>query len=211
MWLAVGIPVLVAAVGLVGLAASRAVATTALPYYSESTFTPAWTPVAHRVRPFAMFDQTGSRVTDRDFAGRPYVASFIYTRCSVICPQLVSGLKKVDQRVRDPRLVILSFSVTPDLDPPSVLAVFGRDRGIDPRRWKLLTGRKADILSLARDSFFADDGRLRESLKDEESFLHTEKIVLVDGDGRLRGVYNGSQRFDLDHLVDDAILLLGQK
>ena len=176
----------------------------ALPYYTDATFTPSWKESAQRVAPFTMLDQTGASLTDRDLAGRPYVASFIYTRCSVLCPQLVSGLKSVQERLVHNELTIVSFTVTPELDPPAVLAGFGRERGIDPKRWKLLTGSKADILALAANSFFADDERLRASLSGPEAFLHTEKLVLVDGVGRLRGVYNGSQRSDLDHLVEDA-------
>jgi protein SCO1/2 len=78
-----------------------------------------------------------------------------------------------------------------------VLAEFGRLRGIDPRRWLLLTGDAAQIRRLAKQSYFADDARGGDAL------LHTEKLLLVDARSRLRGVYNGSQPFDVERLIAD--------
>lgn len=143
-------------------------------------------------------------MTLRDLAGRVHVASFIYTRCSAICPALVSNLKRVEAAIEDPRVVIVSYSVTPDLDPPATLAAFGRERGIDPARWKLVTGDREQIYALARDTYFATDERLRATLTGTSALLHTEKLLLVDRRGRLRGVYNGTQPFEIDHLIEDA-------
>jgi len=179
-----------------------------LPYYDSPDLTPRWHDVSHTVAPFAMTTQAGESLSSRDLEGRVYVASFIYTRCSVVCPRLVTSLREVDSAIPDPRLVVLSFSVTPDQDPPSVLAEFGRERRIDSARWKLLTGDKRAIYDLAHSSFFADDERLTGTGAENE-FLHTEKLVLVDGAGKVRGVYNGSQRFDVEHLIEDIGRLLG--
>jgi protein SCO1 len=178
-----------------------------LPYYDSPELTPRWHDVSHRVAPFTMTTQTGEVLKSDDLAGRIYVASFIYTRCSVVCPGLIRSLRQVEAAISDARLTLLSFSVTPDQDSPAVLAEFGRDRRIDPQRWKLLTGAQGDIYRLAHSSFFADDERLT-GTGNENEFLHTEKLVLVDGVGKVRGVYNGSQRFDVEHLIDDARKLL---
>ena len=175
-----------------------------LPFYGSADFTPNWRGTAHKVGEFSLTTQTGETITDRDLAGRVHIASFIYTRCSAICPTLVSNLKKVQAQIADPSVVIVSYSVTPDLDTPSVLAAFGRERGIDPVRWKLVTGDKAQIYALARDGYFASDERLRDTLKGADSFLHTEKLVLVDQQGRLRGVYDGTLPREIELLVADA-------
>lgn len=175
-----------------------------LPYYESSDLTPKWEGSSHHVGAFALTTQTGAPLTDRDLAGRIHIASFIYTRCAGICPMLVASLKRVQSAVASPEVLIVSYSVTPDLDPPEVLATFGRDRGIDATRWKLVTGDKAQIYGLARDSYFASDERFRTTLAEPDAFLHTEKLVLVDGKGRLRGVYNGTQPFEIDHLIADA-------
>ena len=188
--------------------ADRFVSRRALPFYASADFTPVWAPVAHVVGRFSLRTQAGEAFTRADLEGQVHIASFLYTRCSSLCPTLVGNLKTVAARLPPTGVTMVSFSVTPDLDPPDVLAAFGREHGIDPSRWKLVTGSKDVIYGLARDSYFADDDRLKDSLEADGAILHTEKIVLVDGQGRLRGVYNGTQPFDLDHLVEDARALL---
>jgi len=179
-----------------------------LPYYEARTFTPNWSGTAHRVAPFRLRTQTGAVLTNDDLAGKIHVASFIYTRCSAICPTLVANLRRVSLAITDPRLVFVSYSVTPDLDTPEVLADFGREHRIDADRWKLVTGDARQIYALARDSYFASDERLRETLSTSDAFLHTEQVVLVDGSGRIRGVYNGTQPFEMTHLTSDIKSLL---
>jgi protein SCO1/2 len=202
---------LVLVLALLPAAACGRVSASPLPYYESSDFTPNWTGSAHRVGAFSLTTQTGAPITDRDLAGRVHIASFIYTRCSAICPALVSNLKRVQAAIDDLRVVMLSYSVTPDLDPPAVLAAFGRERGIDPARWKLVTGDRDQIYALARDTYFASDERLRARLTDSSAFLHTEKLVLVDRQGHLRGVYDGTQPFEIDHLIEDARTLVDLK
>lgn len=210
--LLIGIATLALVGGLalaIGALVARARASSdGLPYYSEASLTPRWDGTAHRVAPFSLVSQTGAAFGGRDLAGRVYVASFIYTRCSVVCPQLVSSLKRVQRSLDAPNFDIVSFSVTPDLDPPAVLAGFGRERGIDPSRWHLLTGDKSVIYALARDSYFANDQSLRNSIASDDGFLHTEKLVLVDQVGRLRGVYDGTVPRDVDLVIADAKALV---
>lgn len=180
-----------------------------LPYYDSADFTPRWTrTVTHRVGAFALTTQTGSTLRDTDLRGRVHVASFLFTRCTDVCPRMVQQLGKVQAAVGqadDVRLV--SFSVTPDLDTPDVLADFGREHGIDPGRWALLTGPAPDIYALARTSYFADDPRPVPAASGADQFLHTEKVLLVDGDGHLRGVYNGTLPYDIEKLLADLATL----
>jgi protein SCO1/2 len=77
-----------------------------------------------------------------------------------------------------------------------------RRRGVDPTRWFLLTGDAGQIGRLARTSYFANDDR-----EGEGRLIHTEKVLLVDGDRRLRGVYNGTLAFDVERLLEDIATL----
>ena len=178
-----------------------------LPYYDEPTFSPRWAPVPHRVASFSLLTQTGSPLSNVALHGHPYVASFIYTQCAAICPLVVGQLSRVQNVIAHGGARIVSFSVTPDTDTPAALATFGRERSIDPRIWSLVTGSKRTIYTLARTSYFADDSRVGVSPDDETAFLHTEKLLLVDGDGYLRGVYNGTQPHAVDQLIDDLARL----
>ena len=83
---------------------------------------------------------------------------------------------------------------------PALLASFGHARGIDPARWRLVTGDRRTIYQLARESYFADDRRAA----GPKEILHSEKVLLVDRHGRLRGVYNGTLPFEMERLIVDV-------
>ena len=171
-------------------------ASSALPYYDAADFTPKWKSVDHAIGAFSLTTQTGAALTERSLRGRIHVASFLFTRCAAVCPVMVRQLSRVLDAVKGmPDVTLVSYTVTPEDDTPVALARFGRERGIDPSRWLLVTGDRTQIIDLARRSYFADDNR--------EDFLHTEKVLLVDRDLRLRGVYNGTLPFDMDHLIED--------
>lgn len=180
-----------------------------LPYYESADLTPKWHYVGHQIGDFDLVTQTGDRLRKSDLIGKVHVATFIYTRCANVCPAMVTQLSKV-QKVIAGRTdaTLVAYSVTPQSDTPETLAAFGRERHIDPSSWKLVTGDPEQIYGLARLSYFADDGRLEASQPAVEQFLHTEKAMLVDRDGKLRGVYNATLPHEIDKLLVDLDMLL---
>lgn len=180
-------------------AGRRQVRGTAIPLsHSVTTHVAADTP---------FLDQTGSVFTPSSLRRTVHVVSFIFTRCAAICPPLVSSLKKVHAAIADAPVTLVSYSVDPTNDSVSVLGEFGLTRGIDPARWKLLTGSVSGVHQVARDLYFADDDGMRKSLADPETFLHTEKVLLIDHDGHIRGLYNGTQPFEIQKLIEDLGVL----
>jgi protein SCO1/2 len=195
--------------GLAGVLVTRpAPAVPALPYYADRDFTPHWGPVEHRVGAFRLVTQQGRALSEIDLDGRIHVASFFYTGCPGVCPALVSRLRRVQEATRAfPDVALVSYSVTPRTDTPEALAQFGRLRGIDPERWLLVTGDLATITRLAHESYFADDARALPARSGERPLLHSEKVLLVDGQRRLRGVYDGTQAFEIERLLQDIATL----
>lgn len=181
----------------------------ALPFYDSADLTPRWTRSSgHTIADFSLVTQEGASVTRNDLVGKVHVASFIFTRCAGICPAMVTQLSKVQEAINGRDALLVSYSVTPQDDTPGTLATFGEMRGVDPTRWKLVTGDPEQIYALARTSYFADDGRLEAGKPAIDQFLHTEKALLVDRNGRLRGVYNATLPHDIDKLMADLDLLL---
>ena len=180
-----------------------------LPFYDSADFTPRWTRTSvHQVADFSLVTQNGATITRNDVMGKVHVASFIYTRCAGVCPAMVTQLKKVQAAIAGRNAVLVSYSVSPQDDTPESLTVFGKVRGIDANQWKLVTGDAEQIYELARTSYFADDGRLEVGKAATEQFLHTEKALLVDREGRLRGVYNATVPHDIEKLIADLAMLL---
>jgi protein SCO1/2 len=184
----------------------------ALPYYAERAFTPVWTKVPHSatrhlVSDTPFLDQTGSAFAPASLHGRVHVVSFIFTRCAAICPPLVSSLKKVQVATAGSDVMLVSYSVDPTRDSVDVLRTFGAARGVDSAHWKLLTGTLNGVHQVARDLYFADDDGMRKSLANPDVFLHTEKLLLIDRDGHIRGIYNGTQPFEIQKLIEDLRIL----
>lgn len=200
----------VAACALAAVLTADAIqATPALPFYDGPDFTPHWSrSVSHRIADFNLVTQTGEPLRRSDLIGRVHVATFVYTRCAGVCPAMISQLSKVQRAIQGRSdAVIVSYSVTPALDTPEMLATFGSSRNIEPSSWKLVTGDARQIYTLARESYFADDERLDGNQPANEQFLHSEKALLVDREGRLRGVYNATVPHDIDKLIADLSVL----
>jgi protein SCO1 len=101
----------------------------------------------------------------------------------------------------DKDIVLLSYSVTPWIDKPSILKRYKINHKIENENWHFLTGNKSEIYKLARQSYFAEE-EIGFS-KDSAEFLHTEHFILVDKNKRIRGVYNGTLVLEMQHLLDD--------
>jgi len=181
-----------------------------LPYYQEVTLTPMWPDdqleVSHRIGSFELKNQEGNVFSDRDLEGKIHVAGFFFTTCGGICGSLRENLRMVYEAFpNDPDVFVLFYSAMPEYDQVDVLARYGKRFDIDEKRWQLLTGDKRIIYQLARESYFAD------GKTEVNTFLHTEKFLLVDRQGYLRGVYNGTSRYEMTQLIEDLKALKRSK
>jgi protein SCO1/2 len=188
-----------------------------IPFYNTPDFTPyfmnekeASLKITHRIKPFAFYNQDSILFRSEFLQGKVYVANFIFTRCSNICPDMISQMKRIERVFKNnDKVALLSFTVTPWYDDVKTLHQFSEKNQISSAQWSLLTGPKASIYTLARQSFFAE-----ESIgynKDTNEFLHTEHFVLVDQKGRIRGIYNGTLSLEADQCIEDMKLLLESK
>ena len=104
----------------------------------------------------------------------------------------------------DPNIMLLSHSVTPQIDTVAQLKRYALEKGVIDRKWNLVTGDKKQIYELARKSYLAvkNDG-------DGGPFdmIHTENFILVDKEKRIRGFYDGTDRKEIDKLLEDIKIL----
>ncbi|MDE2142570.1 MAG: SCO family protein [Elusimicrobia bacterium] len=138
----------------------------------------------------------------RALRGRVWIADFVYTRCAGPCPMLSANMAGLQKRL--PKSVgLLSFTVDPDHDSPEVLTEYARKFGADPQRWWFVAGDKPSLVKLFRDGFqiaVAESAAAPEG----QNVAHTTKFVLIDGEGRIRGYYDGDDAASLDKLAADA-------
>ncbi len=193
---------------------SKGVETSALPYYDTPDFTPLWVnseaaanKITHRVGNFSFINQNGKAVSTNNLKGKIHVANFFFSSCGSICPKMTENFRRLQQRFIDnDDVLLLSFSVTPWIDSVPRLQLFAKKNNVNSKKWHLLTGSKADIYRIARQSYFAEEET--GITKDSTEFLHTEHFILVDQTGKLRGIYNGTLALETERLMDDIDLLI---
>ncbi len=185
-----------------------------LPYYNTPDFTPQFLTspqevdqnITHTIASFSCTDQHDRPVTDKTIEGKIHVANFIFTSCGSICPVMTKHMKLVqDEFKNDSTVVLLSYSVTPWMDDVPRLKKFAEKNRVTSPNWHLLTGSKSDIYTLARQSYFAEEDL--GFTKDSTQFLHTEHVLLVDKNKRIRGIYNGTLQLEAEQLIKDMKVL----
>lgn len=180
----------------------------ALPYYNEPTFTPIFLEgnvddkIKHTIDDFSFLNEDSVLITQELIAGKIHMANFIFTSCGSICPVMTKNLKMISDSLGDDNgLVLLSYSVTPWIDKPYVLKNYKEQNHIKNKNWHFLTGNKNDIYKLARQSYFAEEDI--GFSKDSSEFLHTEHVLLIDKNKRIRGIYNGTLELEMHQLMAD--------
>ncbi|MFN0007501.1 MAG: SCO family protein [Planctomycetota bacterium] len=151
---------------------------------------------------FDLLERGGTRLTREDLLGRPWVASFLFTRCTGPCPSVRSTLKKLQTRLQGTDALLVTFSVDPAFDSPEVLAAYAKDVQADPKRWLFVTGEQAVVYDLIRKSFqSAIEQAPPGTVPIGEQVSHSTRIVAVDKRGRVRGFYHGESDDQLDLLA----------
>ncbi|MFP6583034.1 MAG: SCO family protein [Candidatus Hydrogenedentota bacterium] len=155
------------------------------------------------VTDFAMENQSGNAVTLEAMQGKIWVADFIFTSCTGICPIMSKNMGILQEAFVDvPDVQLVSISVDPDTDTHEVLTKYGERFDANPEQWQFLRGDMDAVLELAREGMFIGSG--------DEPVNHSSKFVLVDGNGDLRGFYTGTESEEITRLVGDINTLLSE-
>ena len=179
---------------------------TTLPYFDSSDFTPKWNKVAHRIPEFSFTNQEGVTINNATYKGKIYVADFFFTTCPGICPKLTKNMNILqDAYKHNDDILLLSHSVMPWVDSVEKLKTYAENNNVDSKKWNLVTGDKDELYNIARNGYFADEDFKK--TKDKTEFIHTENFILVDKEGYIRGVYNGTIELDLQRLMRHIKLL----
>lgn len=166
----------------------------------------------HRIRDFHLLDQRGRNVSQKNLEGKIYVADFFFTTCGSICPVMTSQLQRVQEKYRDNKQVmILSHTVLPESDTVEVMMAYAKEHNADHDQWLFLTGEKKEIYDLARKSYFVVKPAAPGQGDEQSDFIHTENMVLVDSQKRIRGYYDGTSSADTDRLLTDIDKLLREE
>ena len=159
----------------------------------------------HKISDFELINQNGDTITQADYNGKIYIADFFFTTCQTICPIMTDHMVKIqDETINDLDILLLSHSVTPEIDSVEKLNKYAKTKGVNASKWNLVTGDKKEIYTLARKSYLA--------VKDEGDggkfdMIHTENFILVDPEKRIRGFYDGTDLEAMQTLISEISIL----
>ncbi len=155
----------------------------------------------HTIANFSLTNQNGKTVTQDDYKDKIYVADFFFTTCPTICPIMTKNMASLQEKIlHDEDVMLLSHSVTPEIDSVPLLKKYALEKGVRDSKWNLVTGDKKQIYELARKSYLAvktdgDGGKY--------DMIHTENFILVDKERRIRGFYDGTKPEEMEVLLED--------
>jgi protein SCO1/2 len=171
-------------------------------------FTKPKIPPVSYVQPFSFTNQDGKIVTQKDVAGKVYVANYFFTTCRSVCPRMNNEVKKVYEHFKNEKdFLILSHTCDPETDSASRLKEYADSMGVSTSKWIFLTGRKDSLYKQARMSYRIDDPNNNVQDPDDD-FLHTQFLALVNRKGEVVKIYDGLRETEIHELIKDAEKLL---
>ena len=160
------------------------------------------------VQPFRFITQDGKPFTNKDVAGKVFVAEYFFTTCKGICPRLNTNMRSVYDRFKDQKdFLILSHTCNPETDSASRLKEYADSMKVATDRWVFLTGPKDSLYYQARLSYHIDDPKNNLRSIDDD-FLHTQFFALVDKKGEVTKIYDGLKQSEVDEMINDIDKLL---
>jgi protein SCO1/2 len=159
----------------------------------------------HKVKDFKLVNQNGDTITQKNYKDKIYVADFFFTTCQSICIDMAKSMQTLQSEFEDDKdILLLSHSVTPEMDDVAQLKKYALEKGAIDSKWNLVTGDKKQIYNLARKEYLAsktqgDGGKY--------DLVHTENFVLVDKEKRIRGFYDGTNPEEIEQLIEDIDIL----
>ena len=158
----------------------------------------------HTISDFNLINQNGDTITQDFYNDKIYIADFFFTTCQSICPIMTKNMKEIQEKlINDKEILLLSHSVTPEIDSVGQLKKYAIANEINDDKWNLVTGDKKQIYNLARKSYLA----VEDSPLGDYDMIHTENFMLIDKKKQIRGFYDGTVDAEINRLLEDIEIL----
>ena len=141
---------------------------------------------------FSLTDESGERISLESFRGRPFVITFVFTRCPVpnFCPRMSSNFEELQAAIKAgtgtlAATRLLSVTLDPDYDTPKVLSDYAAFHHADSKIWTFATGDEKQIDSLTRafSVYRQNEGG---------TISHGLATALINCDSRIERIWRGN-------------------
>lgn len=155
---------------------------------------------ARKLPDFKFAECMGGTVSLDDLKGKPWVASFVFTRCASTCPIITASVMKLHNQVIDknPDIVLVTITVDPKFDTTEIMKTYSETFQPDRDRWKFLTGNQQEIYELVVNGFgmYVKENLGKMRLPGFE-VAHTNRVILVNKEGTPVGTFLGTKDEDM--------------
>lgn len=166
----------------------------------------------HKTRDFSFINQDGKTITKKDVEGKIFVVEYFFTTCRGICPKMNENMTKVYAAFKGNNDIrILSHTVDPMKDSVAAMKAYSLRFDADANQWFFLTGDKKELYDMARYSYLVTAVDDTATVNIDDDFIHTDRFVLVDKLGQIRGQYEGTDIKAVTQLIGDIKELLKEK
>ena len=165
----------------------------------------------HFISDFSLINQLGDTVDIGLLDNKICVVDFFFVSCGSICPKMNDQLKRIhDKYIDKEKVLLLSHTVWPEMDSSEVLYSYAEAYGAKHVKWQFLTGNKIELYRMARHNYLVvpDINDTSYEHGGEADFIHTENVVLIDENKKIRGFYDGVSKKDIDRLISDIHYLI---
>ena len=154
---------------------------------------------------FSLTERSGKTIGLEQLRGTIWIADFIYTECQDTCPLQSAEMARLQDELSAQKVKLLSFSVNPDKDTPSVLSQYADRFRASSDRWLFLTGGQEEIKNLVQNGFRLS---VATASTDPGVILHSPRFVLIDRQAQIRGYYDSRDNEALQRLRRDVGILV---
>ncbi len=184
-----------------------------LPYYESglviqpNEYNASLDSVLHKVSNFSFVNQKGKNISQQNFKNCVYVADYIFTTCPGICKDMSREMKKVYQKFeKNDQVKILSHTSKPSEDSVAVLLAYAIRQGVyNHDKWYFVTGNIDSLYQMALKSYLIVNP---DEAVAGNTFVHTERVALIDKRQHIRGFYDGTNPAETSRLIEDIEKLL---
>ncbi len=172
---------------------------------------PADLPILGEVPYFQFKNENGENFGTNELRGKVYIANFMFTSCTTFCPDLLRKVQLIQHRMRGviDRAAIVSFTVDPQTDTTEVLSSKAREVKANPNVWRFVNSSAQETKNLLVNGFKVPVGE-KTIANNVMDVAHSNKLVLVDQDGKIRGYYS-TEKDDINKMMIDVGLLINRK
>lgn len=160
--------------------------------------------IYHTVPNWSFQNQYGYTVKSDFYSGKIYVVDFFFSHCPTICPAMTMNMVKLQKMTKELNVAFVSFTVDPKNDTSERLLWYQNAFGINGANWNLLTGDQTLIYKLGVNGFLVPN---QQDALAPGGFLHSQKMMLIDAEGRIRGYYDGTDIDQMSIILNDIVKL----